>query len=889
MSQARCIAHLESGGWLLTRNLRQARLFRRLHDRAQIAAGRDVWPSAQVLPLDAWLESQWQEAVTAHPALPPLAEPAVVEWLWREQAAEDAPGLVDPAELAARARASWVRLRQQGGDIVGLSGWPLTCDQQAFLAWSRAVEHELRERNVRDRADLPRLLIEAAALPPPGAPLRLAGFRRLTPALGALVQALRARGWQVESDTVPGTAPAPAAVTWQHAAADPESERYGLLAWLRERFDQAPGGIYGLILPDLAGCRGAVERALAAAIQPELELPRGAIQDRVFDLAGGDPLALQPVVACALSALACAQGSAGWATVSELLRSRHLTGAAAEQGARIRFDLQLRGEQPLPAWNVPALAARADRAGAPGFAAALHAAAAAVRGGERQRPGAWAEAFGSCLAAWGWPGVVALDSVEFQAAQALRERLRGLSRLDAVVPALSAGACLRELERAVAAPFQPERGEPGIIVLDELEDPGFRCDALWVAGLTAAAWPPPAAVDPLLPIEVQRRLGMPRVTAEDCVADARAVIGRWQAQCAELVLSWPRNENDTEVDGSPLIPATAPWLPAPAPLQTRERLLLAASALETLPEDPAPPRPPGAVQGGARLLELQSQCPFRAFAELRLGAVALEEPAAGIDRRIRGVVLHQTLLGFWSAIGSRAALLKLDAASCDATVAAHLDAALDRALPGGAGARSRRLERDWQLRAIRNLLASERARPDFAVAEAERAMDCELGGLSLRLQVDRVDRVGGRLVVIDYKTGRVSPAQWRGARMDAPQLPLYAVLHPGRPAGIAVAAVAADDARFEGVADAAGLIDGLQAAPDFPLTERRERGFGWRQITHHWWAWLDALAREHAAGHALVDPKLAAATCRHCHLGALCRVSAAAPDDAEAGAPDDGD
>ena len=61
-SNARCIAHLESGGWLLTPDLRQSRIFRRLHDRAQIAAGRVVWPSAQVMPFDGWLALQWRDA-----------------------------------------------------------------------------------------------------------------------------------------------------------------------------------------------------------------------------------------------------------------------------------------------------------------------------------------------------------------------------------------------------------------------------------------------------------------------------------------------------------------------------------------------------------------------------------------------------------------------------------------------------------------------------------------------------------------------------------------------------------------------------------------------------------------------------------------------------------
>ncbi len=61
---------------MLTQNLRQARILRRLHDRAQIAAGQEVWLSAQLLPFDAWLETQWQEAAAARTELPALLQPA---------------------------------------------------------------------------------------------------------------------------------------------------------------------------------------------------------------------------------------------------------------------------------------------------------------------------------------------------------------------------------------------------------------------------------------------------------------------------------------------------------------------------------------------------------------------------------------------------------------------------------------------------------------------------------------------------------------------------------------------------------------------------------------------------------------------------------------------
>src|SRR5262245_5233003 len=108
---AKCLAHLDAGGLVLTANLRQARILRRLHDSAQIAAGREAWPTAQVLPLEAWIAGAWREAGATSDRLP-VALPAVaMQWLWRGPVAADAAHLLEPAEVAVRARASWLRLR----------------------------------------------------------------------------------------------------------------------------------------------------------------------------------------------------------------------------------------------------------------------------------------------------------------------------------------------------------------------------------------------------------------------------------------------------------------------------------------------------------------------------------------------------------------------------------------------------------------------------------------------------------------------------------------------------------------------------------------------------------------------------------------------------------
>jgi len=867
----RCLAHLDAGGLILTADLRQARILRRLHDQAQIAAGREAWPTAQVLPLSAWLDNAWRSAGAERPSMPTALPAIAVNWLWRQRVAADAPDLIDPAEIGTRARASWLLLRAYGGEVADLARWPLTRDQQAFFGWARAVENELAVRGTCDAADLARRIVTENALPSPTAPMLLVGFRNPAPAEAALFDALERDGWRVERASHPGRGGSGT----RHAAADPDAEQATMIAWLQDRLSERPEGVHGIIVTDLAQQRGGLERALEAALQPELELP-GAPRERVFDLAGGPPLLARAVIEIAFDAIRYAQGGADWTAATRLLRSAYVAGSAEEREARVRLDLRLRRDGRMHPAEPVALAHEARQRGAPVLASTLESAAAACAGPARRDAAAWAEAFGRCLAAWGWPGrPEVLESFDWQAARRFGELLRELANLSGLASPLTNGQALSQLRDLAAAPFQPEGGEPAVFVLDRWDDPGLSFDSLWVSGLTSAAWPRPVRVDPFLPIDVQRRLGMPFASAQGCIREAEAVVAAWQSQASALVLSWPARVDDTDVEGSPLIPASLAGLAAPGRRTSRAALQLASATLELAGDDPAPALASGRAAGGVRVLEFQSACPFRAFGELRLGAAPLEEPQAGIDRRVRGIILHRALEQFWSGLGSQAALLALDGDDCDRRVAASVERALTDALPAAVGARSRGLEREWQSRAIGGLLAIERSRAPFTVVETERELTGQIGGLEFRLRVDRVDAVEGSRVVIDYKTGMTGNTAWRGARMDAPQLPLYAVLHPDRPGAIAIAQANGAGARFVGVGEESITLEGITPARKFVLTEDREKGFDWHVITQHWWAWLDALARDFAAGRAVVDPKLAAATCRRCHLGGLCRVDTA--------------
>ncbi|HES76074.1 MAG TPA: PD-(D/E)XK nuclease family protein, partial [bacterium] len=280
----------------------------------------------------------------------------------------------------------------------------------------------------------------------------------------------------------------------------------------------------------------------------------------------------------------------------------------------------------------------------------------------------------------------------------------------------------------------------------------------------------------------------------------------------------------------------------------------------------APPVEAGAaIKGGARVLELQSACPFRAFAELRLSATALDEPDLGPDALARGSLLHKVMELLWGELGDQAALLALDEAALRACVQRHVQAAVE------AEALKHRSLWPLRLQALEvtrlteltlEWLEVERQRPPFVVEARELQQAIAIGGLHLSVKIDRIDRVGGEAggkLVIDYKTGKAAPAQWAGERPEAPQLPLYAVSSE-QVSALAFAQVRAGEMAMSGLADAAAGDIGLKAAEQ-----------DWGEVVLDYRRVLEVLAAGFREGEAAVDPRKPA-VCGSCSLTMLCRI-----------------
>jgi ATP-dependent helicase/DNAse subunit B len=289
--------------------------------------------------------------------------------------------------------------------------------------------------------------------------------------------------------------------------------------------------------------------------------------------------------------------------------------------------------------------------------------------------------------------------------------------------------------------------------------------------------------------------------------------------------------------------------------------------------------------GGAKLLELQAACPFRASAELRLGARALEEASLGLDAAARGNLVHEVFARLWREVRTSAAMQALPAGERAARVQAAIAAELAplRRDANGVLLRLLEIEARWLERHALQLLDQDLARPPFEVEHVEADRTVQLGGLSLQLRVDRIDRLAdGSCAVIDYKTGgNAKPGAWLDERPLSPQLPLYVeACGPSSVSVVAFGRVRAGATGFAGLARDPSVFPGCKATPNDYAS--------WDALLAEWHRRLEVLAREFVAGDARLapDPRRA---CRYCHLPSLCRIGDArlAEDDADEGGGDE--
>jgi probable DNA repair protein len=884
-------AWLREGGLVVTASDRAARALIAAFHRARQTEGLTSWPAPKILDWRSFARTAWLERSSAEADARLLLSPAQEQALWVDIAGADhslATLLEGPrvrlADLAMEAHELLCSHATRFLRTQARAGWQQ--DAAAFSAWLSAFDEICRAGNLLSASRLPlelAPLLERDTAERP--PLLLAGFDRILPVQRELFDA-----WGTWREVSPGE---PAAAVRFHAATDAQTELAACALWCGRKLADNPKARLLVIAQAASARRGEVERAFLEHAGPA--------SAPLFEFSLGVPLnqvALPRAAYLLLRWLAApiAEHELDW-----LLSTGYIAGDLKENAVLEAFmrALRRRGLERTQ-WSLAAFVSQRSATNPlpPPWVERMIEAQRSVSELARrtQSPLEWAELVPRLLEGLHFAGARPLSSAEFQAVHRWQQAVETCGSLGFDGRRMRWREFLSQLDRTLAETlFAPESHDAPILIAGPAESAGLTADAVWFLGADEDTWPAGGATHPLLPIEVQREAAMPHATPQLDWELAGVITNRLLAAAPEIHFSYAKATTAAEARPSRLI---VPIAGEPQPLPAELASGPAPEPLTVLFEDFSRiPFPLGKVPGGSSVLTAQSQCPFKAFATARLAAQDWNPAEAGLTASQRGNLLHAVLHSVWAGppegIRTLADLEGLiDKA---AFVAGHVQRALQQELRPHLRERMPRryleLEEQRLTRLVSEWLDYETTRMDFEVAATEVKRTVAVDGLTLDLRLDRIDRLNdGSQLVIDYKTGNVSPTCWELPRPDDVQLPLYAgfaledeeVL-----GGLVFAKVRTGGLAFAGrVGDAAStLFPGLKGGNTLvknPLTA--EQLLDWRDS-------IEQLARDFIAGHAEVDPREYPKTCEYCGLQVLCRIQEHQPqpdaddesDSAEAG------
>ena len=871
---------LRGGATVVTPNRRLATVLRRDFDDTRAAQGITVWESADILPFSAFVERAYEDALYSDRAteLPILLTAVQEQALWEIviRSSEAGGTLLAIPETAALAREAW-QLAHAWHLLPRLRSFPLNEDGKAFHDWAQRYESISRRDRYTDSARVVDVIVPLLGRAEIRKPKVLVcyGFDIVTAQQVSLLTQIGAAGCEVAF-----AGPEGRKTSAQRAAyIDTRDEIRHAAVWARARLEAHRAARIGVVVPELARHRKAIERTFSSIMEPDHALPGARQRVLPFNMSLGEALTSYPLVNAAFLVLELVGREMDFERASRLVRSPFLAGGEIEMTRRARLDAELRqrAEPMITIDRLLTLMTRDDAPRCPVLAQRLSALAAFRKAGlfGAQSPSAWAKGLSGALNIVGFPGDRGLDSVEYQTLKKWHEVVAGFAALDRVVPRAGYTEMVSRLRRMASDTlFQPETPDVPIQILGVLEAAGMEFDHLWVMGLSDEAWPQSPRPNPFLPVELQCAAKLPQSSAAESLELARGLTNGWLACAQEVIVSHPRREEDRELKPSPLIsdiPADAIDLPD---YTSYREVVHRSRRIEAVEDRKAPALDKtAAAGGGTAVIRDHAACPFRALARHRLGAEGLHAPHAGLGAMERGTLVHRVLAQAWSQLKTKSALDAIGAADLEALLkraAEEAVARVKRDRPTTLSGRFAEIEKQRLIRLAHAWLDQEKKRGSFAVIATEDKRHVGIGGLAFNARLDRVDELDdGRRIVIDYKTGAPAAGAMLGERPDEPQLPLYLVTAEPGAAAVAFAQVKAGEMRFAALARDGDLLPGVKA---FSESRYRDRHGSWEEAVAAWRADLARIAASFAGGDAEVDPKEYPGSCRYCDVKPFCRI-----------------
>jgi ATP-dependent helicase/nuclease subunit B len=817
----------------------------------QLSQGVESWERPAIFSINAWLAACWQEVRYNATDIPTLLSPAQERVLWQHIIQQEHPDLFDVDAIAAMARRSAQLIAQWHIPSEG-EFWNDSQDTQQFQFWHRQFRSKCQAEGWMARSDLWQLLpkwIVAGHYSPD--PVVFTAFSSVTPALEKLKHSLGARAL-IE----PLSLPLPDQVAATKCCTDFKQEIEQAARWARAMFEQQPSRSIGIFVPDLGTHQALVQRTFQQVFYPSAAFHRESRDGSAFHSAASAPLQSHPLIASALLLLELARPRIHQPDASAILRCPFITGAAAERSARALADMRLRRFRELDV-----SLSQMERAAKE--CAVLSRMWAGIRQVLRSRSNqvelpAWSRFIGDLLKVVGWPGDAELTSQEQDLIETWKNALSVLASLGLVSGQASFETALAHLRRLLARTgSNTDDWSSPVQILDATHAFGLEFDLAFITGVSDETWPPPMQLSPLVPLKAQRAHGVPGSSQVSEQRERERMTHALFSAAPVLMATYSRRLAPAAQQFVKETTAELPGWVGKLPRQS-----YTPTSLERIEDYKAPEyHATEETRGGTYIIKAQSQCPFRAFAEIRLNAATLEDACFGLDARERGGLLHKALQLVWQQLQTQARLCSTP----NDQLRTLVRQAVAEAVQGDRGSpfheQNSLAERERLEALIFDWLRIERSRKQpFAVETTEQERSFKIAGLDLRLRIDRVDRVkNGKLVLIDYKSGKPMRNQLQGERPAEPQLLVYAAALGKDVEGIFFGQLKPRDLRGVGFSREKHFLDRTaEVRPDWDLFISESR-------TH-----IERIARGFVEGFAAVQPLEHA--CDYCSMKPLCRV-----------------
>lgn len=898
------------GTAVIASTVRAARALRQQYNRQQLATGNQGWIAPQILAWEPWLKTLWDAALLCGVESRVLLNDAQETELWRQVLERDeaAAQTISIAGLADQAQQAWNAMHRYRIDLRNIRN-DSSIDTQAFSRWTIELEKICQRSSFLSSAQLELALasvIRSGKLQLPEA-IFLVGFDRTTPSQDFMIDALRVQRCKVElTDLEPSTGEpkSPPVIVY---ASTLEDEIVTAACWIRTALLENPSQRIGVVVPALGEMRDRIDSAFRRVLAPSSMDIHASSTRLPYEFSLGTPMHRMQAVRTALTLLEWFETAMPAEEISWLVVHGGFSSGPSDARAMLdkkfrKRDFQLGGPVSFFSFRqwLTNFGSKGD--GLP-LRRALERVAVAVKRQDLKRNrlyADWREVIEELLTAADWDLMTATDSAQYQLLRRWNVLLNELSSLSAIAGPVSFSSVLEKLKTLSAIMlFTLETKNVPVQILGASEAAGLTFDSIWWMNAQASSWPLRGYAQPFLPWGVQRRAHMPYADPVTDTEFALRVSKRILASAKAVIVSFALQESDPatasahvpspEIAMSPVVRNVLPdarlitvedFLPGQIRARTKNHAGAGSSVLEVLNEEPAVPFQGSQVRSGIAFLKQQAACPFRAFAELRLGTEPLAGPESGLPAAAQGTILHKVLQDFWNETQSREQLLEVTESQCRQMLRGHIQNALRRFFEHADEPWEKALLEVEASRVENRLLAwleVEKQRSNFMVLKTEDTLEhMHLGGVELQCRIDRIDRMEQGIVLMDYKAGVVDSNACDGERPDEPQLPAYAVLRQALTteenplAGIAFAGLHPRNVGFTVV----GSLPGIFPADSGATNKRRESlsSEEMQQQQEEWRATLTSLAEDFRNGVAVVDPKKGNETCRYCAQSLLCRI-----------------